>query len=288
MYSLGNLDMSIFFKLFDAQVKPMLLYSSEVWGLTRFETVEKIHLFACKKFLSVSGKTPNTLVYGETGRYPLYIDSSVSAVRYWFKLQKLDVSRLPRQAYERNKNEERMSHNWALLIKQCLDSFGFSEVWMYGGVGDEKMFLNLLKQRMIDCYKQVWNEKLQHSDRYAVYRTFKSLLQPEKYLRDITISKFRVAMTKFRVGISDLRINKRYKDMPIPRNCPFCDELDTEIHFLIKCPMYTQLRDKYIYKHYKNSNIPPLPFLLQNDNRLLTRDVAMFIFYAFRSREKLL
>ena len=85
MYSLGNMDMSVFFKLFDAQVKSMLLYSSEVWGLNRFQTVEKIHLFACKKFLCVRGKTPNTLVYGETGRYPLYIDSSINALRYWFK-----------------------------------------------------------------------------------------------------------------------------------------------------------------------------------------------------------
>ena len=75
--------------------------------------------------------------------------------------------------------------------------------------------------------------------------------------------------------------------MPVPRNCPFCDELDTEMHFLIKCPMYAKLREKYILKHYKNNNIPPLPFLLQNNNKFVTRDVAMFIFYAFRSREEL-
>ena len=71
----------------------------------------------------------------------------------------------------------------------------------------KKMFLKLCRQRMIDCYKQDWNGKLAQSDHYAVYRKFKSLLQPEKYLRDITISKFRIALNKFRIGISDLRVN---------------------------------------------------------------------------------
>ena len=75
--------------------------------------------------------------------------------------------------------------------------------------------------------------------------------------------------------------------MPVLKNCPFCDELETEIHFLIKCPIYAKLREKYIYKHYRNYNIPALLFLLQNDNKFVTRDVAMFIFYAFRSREEL-
>ena len=57
MYSLGSLDSLIFFKLFDAQVKPMLLYAAEIWGLTRYKTVESVHLFACKRLLRVYRKT---------------------------------------------------------------------------------------------------------------------------------------------------------------------------------------------------------------------------------------
>ena len=37
MWSLGNLGMSIFFKLFDAQVRPIFLYSSKLWGMTRYK-----------------------------------------------------------------------------------------------------------------------------------------------------------------------------------------------------------------------------------------------------------
>jgi hypothetical protein len=40
MWKLGQLNLSFFFKLFDAQVKPMLLYASEVWGTSQFSVVE--------------------------------------------------------------------------------------------------------------------------------------------------------------------------------------------------------------------------------------------------------
>ena len=68
----------------------MLLYACEVWGISRPANIETAHLFACQRLLSVSDKTPNHMVYGETGRYPLYIDSTISSLKYWF--------RFPRQA----------------------------------------------------------------------------------------------------------------------------------------------------------------------------------------------
>ena len=35
--------------------------------------IERVHLFAMKRFLNDSTRTPTALVYGETGRYPLYV-----------------------------------------------------------------------------------------------------------------------------------------------------------------------------------------------------------------------
>ena len=60
----------------------MLLYACEVWGISRPANIETAHLFACQRLLSVSDKTPNHMVVGETGRYPLYIDSTISSLRY--------------------------------------------------------------------------------------------------------------------------------------------------------------------------------------------------------------
>ena len=38
----------IFFKLFDAQVVPTLLYGAELWGMDKFDQIERVHLYACK------------------------------------------------------------------------------------------------------------------------------------------------------------------------------------------------------------------------------------------------
>ena len=289
MWSLGNMEYSVFFKLFDFQIKPMLLYAAEVWGLTRFRSIETVHMFACKRFLNVSIKTPNTMVYGELGRYPLYIDSTISAVRYWFKLQNMLLCRLPKQAYVMTKNritgctgDKNERHNWAFLLKKCLDFCGFSEVWINGGVGNEKMFLKIFKERLVDCYKQDWNGKLNNSERFQTYRSFKSLLQPEKYLQDITISKFRIAFSRFRLGVNDLNANKRFGIHSCA--CPFCAKVENEKHFLIECSKYDELREKFIFRYYKNTHVPALPFLLQNENTFITRAVGMFIYYAFKVR----
>ena len=56
---------------------------AEVWGLEAdLKVVERIHLFALKRFLNVSSRTPNVMVYGETGRYPLFVNIFVKSVKY--------------------------------------------------------------------------------------------------------------------------------------------------------------------------------------------------------------
>ena len=89
-----------FFKIFDSKVQPILLYPSEIWGLQRLENIEKIHLMACKRFLGVPVRTPSKMVYVDLGRFPLFINSYVSSVRYWFRLLEMETDRLPKKAYE--------------------------------------------------------------------------------------------------------------------------------------------------------------------------------------------
>ena len=62
MWSLGSLNTTVFFQLFDAQIKPMLLYASEIWGTSKHRITESAHLFACKRLLSLSDKSPNHMV----------------------------------------------------------------------------------------------------------------------------------------------------------------------------------------------------------------------------------
>ena len=81
----------------DSVVK--VVYGSKIWGMQMDLQIQKAHLFALKRLLNVSPKTPNDMVYGETGRTPLHMDAKVSSIRFWLRLMRMEAERLPRKAY---------------------------------------------------------------------------------------------------------------------------------------------------------------------------------------------
>ena len=45
------------------------------------------------------------MICGETGRYPLLIDSTIKSLRYWLKSTNMPLNRFPRQAYTMLRND---------------------------------------------------------------------------------------------------------------------------------------------------------------------------------------
>ena len=62
--NLSEMTMQTLFKMFDAQIQPVVLHGSEVCGLQRVDVVEKVHTLACKRLLNVPLKTPNKCRWG--------------------------------------------------------------------------------------------------------------------------------------------------------------------------------------------------------------------------------
>jgi hypothetical protein len=67
-------------------IKPILLYGCEVWVLGKNEVLERVHLKFCKILLNLKSSTPNYMVDGELGRYPIDIDIKVRTISYWARL----------------------------------------------------------------------------------------------------------------------------------------------------------------------------------------------------------
>ena len=289
MWSLGSLNTDIFFQLFDAQVKPMLLYAAEVWGWKSVDSVETAHMFACKRILSVSDRSPNHMVYGETGRHPILIEAKIAAVRYWLKVMKMSENRLPKQAllsmqikYERDEHDKRA--DWYAGVRKCVTENGFISIWENGGTVNEKEFLKNLKESLIRTFQAEWQERIQTSDRFAFYWTFKRQCYQESYLNDITIKKFRDAVIRFRMGLNSLKINKRYNSTFENKLCPFCPTRDEdENHFMFICPEYEDIREKYLSKHFDLEMMTVAEILQVNCVKSI-RQVAMYIYYGLERR----
>jgi len=180
-------------------------------GLKSQDPVEKTQVFACKRFLGLDIRTSNLFVYGELGRYPLVINSTIRAIKYWISLSTMPSQRLPRQAYEMLQNTRvAQDKSWPGLVKHTLCKLGFAYVWLNGGVGNQSRFLKQLKQRLKDCYRQSWDEKNHSSERFLWYSSFKDVFGQEKYLNFLNIKRFRDTFIRFRSGINTLRINQRF------------------------------------------------------------------------------
>ena len=183
---------------------------------------------------------------------------------------------------------------WALHVKNLLFSYGFGEVWIMQGVGDERLFLNLFKQRCRDIDGQGWVNGLSESPKLDTYKHFKSLLQYESYLSNIDKMIFRTTLCRFRASNHNLAIEKGRRDgvSRDRRICIFCNIgnfIEDEFHFCLICPVYQQLRELYIPQYFFQ---PPSQFkfysLMRTNHVHTQNNLAKFVFFAFRLRQSMI
>ena len=160
-------------------------------------------------------------------------------------------------------------------------------------VGDENLFLKTFKQRLLDCGKQEWHENVFESSKAFYYRHFMTDLTIANYIFYKMPLKFRIALSRLRCSVRSLHIEVGRRDN-IPtedRVCYVCDshDVEDEYHFIMNCSAYDNLRNLYL-PHLSNlqKNVRLFNRLMNADERI-TKNLAMFIYFAFKlRREKLL
>ena len=251
--TLSHFDLSIFLKLFDSKIFPILSYGCELWGLHNLIEIERVHLYALKRFLNVSLHTSNNKVYSETGRYPLNIAHTIRCVKYWFKIKQHTQTRLTKQSYDCLSNMCLKGHqNWVSMIKHTLFSNGYGIVWIMGEVGNKELFFRKFKQTLIDNFIQGWNAKMSDDVNCTFYYSFKSIIETEMYLKNHHIKlTLRNVLVKFRLGVSQINAHRyKFSKDDNLKLCSFCirHHYEDEYHILFTCPLYENLRNEYLTK----------------------------------------
>ena len=150
-----------------------------------------------------------------------------------------------------------------------------------------------------DNYDRIWWTLINESPKAVSYMMFKKTIFPEKYLFYVTNSKHRIALSRFRLSSHSLERGRHIRPRleRSERKCFFCkDEIEDEIHFLTKCPLYADERKALYESCRENSinfdvletNIHMFVFILSNECPIITIKLARFIYNSFKARDKAL
>jgi hypothetical protein len=276
-------------KLFDSLVGSILNYGGEVWGTYEAKDVESIHCKFLRKILCVKKSTNLEGLYGELGRTPMIVQRHILMIKYWVKILRSSDT-LTRKIYNMLKidTEHNLTYNnmnWASQVKHILDQIGLGYIWI--NQDDHDINFEQIKQRIKDIYYQSWYANINNSRRLASYSIFKHEFKFENYLDNIKTNKFRIALSKFRLSSHDLAIETgRYTNTPRDeRKCRHCNITENEYHFLLVCPKFRHLRQKYFKPYFCHwPNMHKFESLMSTNSPKIIENISKYIYFAFKLR----
>lgn len=279
-----NLPISCQFDLFDKVVLPVLIYGCEVWGYENLQVVERIHLKFLKHILQLKSSTPSFMVYGETGRFPIYVNVYSRMISYWAKLSTGCDNKIVNVLYKflyTQYNNDTVKNPWFECIHRVLNICGFSNIWHQQKHVNEKWIKNAVAQRLKDQFIQTWSNDMFNSSKGKIYRTFKLDFGCEKYLEKLP-KKFRTILLKFRTTNHRLPVETgRWINMPYnDRSCVLCNtsKIADEFHYILECSALTIIRKEYLHcRYYIRPNVIKFYEIMSSSNVKTLKKLCMFI-----------
>ena len=121
-----------------------MLYGSEIWAcslpkkasiedlfdfskITRSFYSEKLHIHFCKYILGVHKRSSNFAVFSELARYPIQINTLLSALSYWHRLEKTNTELLSDALACSKSLIENRFHSWYSFIRSILSLLEISD-----------------------------------------------------------------------------------------------------------------------------------------------------------------
>ena len=141
---------------------------------------------------------------------------------------------------------------------------------------------------MKDQFYVDWKHRIAENRKLILYHQFKTKFYTETYLDVLKVRKFRSLFASFRIACHPLEIEKgrHYNIEKDLRTCRVCrDTVEDEYHFLLICPYYKDIREKYLpIKYILNPNLHKFNILMSNTNATIIRQLSLFLYYAFEKR----
>ena len=200
-------------------------------------------------------------------------------------------SRLTKMVYHWERKQD-LPNSWAASTKKLLCELGLADFWEHQDTEALPPECNsIIWDKLQNQEESKWKESIDNKPRLRTYRQFKRKLAFEDYL-NATDQKGRRQLARIRSGANRLRIEEgRAKRLPPEdRKCWFgCMVVEDERHFLLSCPVYSDLRQEVIDKvgqeEFDNRG---LEIMMGTGTKKLTQTVIKFVQKAMARRTRVL
>ena len=111
----------------------------------------------------------------------------------------------------------------------------------------------------------------------------------EDYFEHVSIKCFRDCIVKLRLGLLPLK-GASFRNMFLnnPDKKCYCGEIEDEMHFVCTCPLYANLRAKYLMRDATLPLVNSFNDIVKCNEKSAARNLGMYVFHALRSREIIL
>ena len=180
---MGQPSPEVMMYLFDSCIQPILVYGSDVWGVSNNgkESIDKIFMWFVKMVLNLKGTTSNVITLGECGKFPPSVTCEINSLSYFYRLRDLPDSSLAKISF----NEQMRMHSigfptWYGRVCELASSHNID-------INDN--LSNLQIKRIIkDSFVQKWTRSLNDLTQNPILRTYSQIkvnFGMEVYLKKI-------------------------------------------------------------------------------------------------------
>ena len=283
-------------KLFNALVKQILTYGSDVWGTCHnaIIKIDTFHRAFLKIVLGIKGSTSNVMVYGELGIYPIKLDLLANCFKYFHRLHQMNGKKLAKKVFNELSRLESISFpTWISKVENKAMEF---DIDLYNDLNPGR-FKHYVNQQLKIFFLVDWQIEMLDRPKLRCYKTFKHDFRSEKYLACITIAKHRIALARLRCSSHHLAIETgRWRKNPPPpsrRICLQCRVMDDEVHFVVDCRINRRERailNNSLFRHlssgFSEFRCNLFINLMCSDDEEVLKAFGQFVYASFKKRDK--
>ena len=183
---------------------------------------------------------------------PITFHAKKLAIRNWERIQRGNGNILLLASH---KYAVQNNFPWSSAIRDTFASNGLQDIYLSftDNTFDGRSPATTLIKRLIDQFHQTSMESINNSHKMKVLSLLKQTPGTEVYLHEIKNPKHRQAMSKLRLSSHKLEIERGRYDGTASneRFCSYCQKsghniVEDEMHFLLHCPMFKELREKLL------------------------------------------